>query len=155
MAKLPKKPRTMMMMYRMVRITFQWCGILGTVPKSIKIRLKIMILLWRAVYTPIDLQTSQVYSTTLVQDLYYISCYLFSNKRVLSYLLLRLLPQYLRMKNNLIVKEWHSKVGRESDHWFTSHTRRWAYYTLLVTFCENDMLLFPSCIILIFLERNG
>jgi hypothetical protein len=48
--------------------------------------------LWRAIYTPGDHQTSRVYSTTLVQYLY-ISCYLFSNKPVLLYLLLRLLPQ--------------------------------------------------------------
>ncbi len=48
--------------------------------------------LWRAVYTAGDRQTSRVYSTTLVQYLY-ISCYLFSNIPMLSYLLLRLLPQ--------------------------------------------------------------
>ncbi len=48
--------------------------------------------LWRAVYTRGDRQTSQVYSTTLVQYLY-ISCYLFRKKPVLSYLLLRLLSQ--------------------------------------------------------------
>jgi hypothetical protein len=50
--------------------------------------------LWRAVYTPGDCQTSRVYSTTLVQYLY-ISCCLFSNKSVLSYLLLHLLPQLI------------------------------------------------------------
>jgi hypothetical protein len=50
------------------------------------------VVLWRAVYTPGDRQTRRVYSTTLVQYLY-INCYLFSNKSVLSYLLLRLLPQ--------------------------------------------------------------
>jgi hypothetical protein len=49
-------------------------------------------ILWRAIYTPSDRQTSRVYSTTLVQCLY-ISCYLSSNKPVLLYPLLRLLPQ--------------------------------------------------------------
>jgi hypothetical protein len=49
--------------------------------------------LWRAVDTPGDRQTSRVYCTTLIQYLY-ISCYLFSNKLVLWYLLLRLLPQW-------------------------------------------------------------
>jgi hypothetical protein len=48
--------------------------------------------LWRAGYTPGDRLTSWVYSTTFVQCLY-ISCYLSENKPVLSYLLLRLLPQ--------------------------------------------------------------
>ncbi len=50
-------------------------------------------LLWRAVYTPGDRQTSRMYCTTLVQYLY-ISCYVFSNKLVLSYLFLRLLLHY-------------------------------------------------------------
>ncbi len=45
--------------------------------------------LWRAGYAPGDCLTSWVYSTTFV----YISCYLSENKPVLSYLLLRLLPQ--------------------------------------------------------------
>ncbi len=39
----------------------------------------------------VDGQNSWVYSSTLVQSLY-ISCYVFSNKLVLSYLLLCLLP---------------------------------------------------------------
>jgi hypothetical protein len=49
--------------------------------------------LWTPVYTPTDRLTSWVYFTTFVQYLY-ISCYLSDNKPVLSYLLLRLLPQW-------------------------------------------------------------
>jgi hypothetical protein len=47
---------------------------------------------WRAGYTPGDRLISWVNSTTFVQYLY-ISSYLSDNKPVLSYLLLRLLPQ--------------------------------------------------------------
>jgi hypothetical protein len=49
---------------------------------------------WTPAYTPADRLTSWMYSTTCVQYLY-ISCYLSDNKPVLSYLLLRLLPQEL------------------------------------------------------------
>jgi hypothetical protein len=49
--------------------------------------------LWRAVYTPGDFQTSPAYSSQSVQCLY--TNHLLSvNKLVLSYLLLRLLPQW-------------------------------------------------------------
>jgi hypothetical protein len=48
---------------------------------------------WRAGYIPGDRLTSWVYSTNCVQYLY-VSCYLSDNKRVLSYLLLCLLPQW-------------------------------------------------------------
>ncbi len=48
---------------------------------------------WRAGNTPGDRLTSWVYSTTFVQCLFR-TCYLSENKPVLSYLLLRLLPQW-------------------------------------------------------------
>ncbi len=49
-------------------------------------------MLWRAVYAPGDSQTSPAYSSQPVQYLY-INQLLFINKPVLSYPLLRLLPQ--------------------------------------------------------------
>jgi hypothetical protein len=49
--------------------------------------------LWAPAFTPGDGQTSWVYSSNPVLHLY-ISCYVTLNKPVLSYLLLRLLPQY-------------------------------------------------------------
>ncbi len=50
-------------------------------------------MLWTPAYTPGDGQTSRVYSNNPVLHLY-ISCYVTVNKTVLSYLLLRLLPQW-------------------------------------------------------------
>jgi hypothetical protein len=47
---------------------------------------------WRAVYAPGDGQTSPAYSSQSVQC-WYINHLLSVNKQVLSYLLLRLLPQ--------------------------------------------------------------
>ncbi len=50
----------------------------------------------------IDGQTSWVYPSTLVQSLY-ISCYVYSNKLVLSYLSLRLLPQVHRKSQQQLI----------------------------------------------------
>ncbi len=64
--------------------------------------------LWRAGYTPGDRLTSW-YSTTFVQYLY-ISCYLSDNKPVLSYPLLRLLPQISTFCRTADGFKWHLNV---------------------------------------------
>ncbi len=48
-------------------------------------------ILWRAAYAPGDGQTSRAYPINPVQ---YTSCYVTANKPVLSYLLVRLPPQW-------------------------------------------------------------
>ncbi len=66
-------------------------------------------------YTPGWRQTSWVYSSTLVYSVrsLYISCYVFnnSNKLVLSYLLLRLLPQ--NRYNGMVGGYCDVAVGKE------------------------------------------
>ncbi len=63
-------------------------------------------LLWRPAYAPSwrsnQLATTALYSSTLVHSVQslYISCYVFSNKLVLSHLLLRLLPHYHHIWQN-------------------------------------------------------
>ncbi len=49
--------------------------------------------MWKASYAPGDGQTSRAYPFNPVQYLD-VSCYVTANKQVLSYLLLRLLPQF-------------------------------------------------------------
>ncbi len=61
------------------------------------------VALWRAAYALGDSQTSLAYSSNPVQYLY-ISCYVTANKPVLSYLLLRLLPQFDNSKISLIFR---------------------------------------------------
>ncbi len=63
--------------------------------------------LWRAAYAPGEGKTSPVYSSNPVQYLY-ISFYVIANKPVLSYLLLRLLPQTAKSIEaiNLKIKVW-------------------------------------------------
>ncbi len=70
------------------------CPIYGHRHKVTQPRPELGGALWTPAYIPGDRPASWIYSTNCVQYLY-ISCYLSDNKPVLSYLLLRLLPQAL------------------------------------------------------------
>jgi hypothetical protein len=96
-------------------------------------------ILWTPPYTPGDGQTSLMYSNNPVLHLY-INCYVTVNKPVLSYLLLRLLPQWWPRPGCTL---WtvHSHVGSCTRYRIRSLSRlhKWyfrstfAVYILLAT----------------------